>query len=77
MSKAKQNAALQKKTKELIAAYVAVYRDLDQDIGYTRKGERSKQKAQKMLLQRLYELENVWLDAADEGEMIAFKTAAG
>jgi hypothetical protein len=77
MSKAKQNAALQKKTKELIAAYVAVYRDLEQDIGYTRKGERVKKKALKMLLDRLWELENVWLDAADEGEQIAFKTAAG
>ena len=65
MLTAKQMAAFKKQTKDAIAAYALVYRDLSQDIGYSRKGERKRKKALEMLASRLWELENVWLDLTD------------
>ena len=65
MLTAKQMAAFKKQTKDAIAAYALVYRDLSQDIGYSRKGERKRKKALEMLAERLWELENVWLDLED------------
>ena len=62
MLTAKQMAAFKKQTKDAIAAYTVVYRDLSQDIGYSRRGERKRKKALEMLSERLWELENVWLE---------------
>ena len=69
MVTAKQKAAFVKQTKDAIAAYTIVYRDLSQDIGYTRKGERHRKHALQMLSSRLWELENVWLDITDGKEV--------
>jgi len=66
----KDKVALQKafiaQTKKLVTAYTLVHSDLEQDIGYTRKGLRKKKKAMEFLRSRLWELENVWLDVEDE-----------
>jgi len=65
----KDKAAMQKEfiaqTKKLLKAYTLVHSDLEQDIGYTRKGERKRQKALAFLRSRMWELENVWLDVQD------------
>jgi hypothetical protein len=65
----KSKEALQKafmaQTRKLIEAYRLVQDDLAQDIGYTRKGERKRQKALEFLDGRLWELENVWVDVKE------------
>ena len=65
----KDKVAMQKafiaQTKKLITAYNLVHSDLEQDIGYTRKGNRHRKQALAILRSRLFELENVWLDVED------------
>ena len=65
----KDKLAMQKafiaQTKKLVTAYTLVHSDLEQDIGYTRKGNRDRKKALSLLRSRLWELENVWLDMED------------
>jgi hypothetical protein len=62
-------AAMQKafiaQTKKLIQAYALVHSDLEQDIGYTRKGDKNRKKAMEFLRSRMWELESVWLDVED------------
>jgi hypothetical protein len=65
----KDKTAMQKafiaQTKKLITAYELVHSDLEQDIGYTRKGLRSKKKAMEFLRSRMWELESVWLEVEE------------
>jgi hypothetical protein len=66
----KDKAAMQKafiaNTKKLITAYTLVHSDLEQDIGYTRKGDKNRKKAMEFLRSRMWELENVWIDMEDK-----------
>ncbi len=62
---ASQLKMLKLRTKKLIESYGIVQEDLAQDIGYSRKGERIRKKTLTLLESRLWELENVWLDAQD------------
>ena len=66
----KDKAAMQKafiaQTKKLITAYTLVHSDLEQDIGYTRKGDKNRKKAMEFLRSRMWELENVWIDMEDK-----------
>ena len=66
----KDKVAMQKafiaQTKKLITAYELVHSDLEQDIGYTRKGNKNRMKAMEFLRSRMWELESVWLDVEDK-----------
>jgi hypothetical protein len=65
----KDKAALQKafiaQTKKLLQAYTLVHSDLEQDIGYTRKGDKKRKNAMEFLRSRMWELESVWLEVED------------
>jgi hypothetical protein len=65
----KDKIAMQKafiaQTKKLVTAYTLVHSDLEQDIGYTRKGDKNRKNAMEFLRSRMWELESVWLEVED------------
>ncbi len=65
---ASQRKTITLKTKKLIESYSIVFDDLEQDIGYSRKGERQRTKTLAFLNARMWELENVWLNLEDESK---------